>query len=254
MGNEPQSSILQSLENAFRVIELFRDNEELGVSQISRELSLAKSTAYRLLATMEKWGYVKKNQETDRYRLGMKFAVWGSLVQSRNEIVKLAHPHLARLSGNVNEIVFLGVLEEDFFVRYLDRLMSNTVLSAYGSPIGNRMPAYSTACGKVLLAHLPPAQLAHYMENAEFVGMTATTITSKADLARELEVIRERGYGEDNEESELGLSCFAVPVRERGGRAIAAISISGPTGRVLVDRESKLEKLIETAKQIEAGL
>lgn len=254
MENKQQSSILHSLENAFRVIELFRDSEELGVSQISRELSLAKSTAYRLLTTMEKWGYVKKNEETDRYRLGMKFAIWGSLVQSRNEIVRLAHPHLAQLSSSVNEIVFLGVLEDDFYVRYLDRLMTNTVLSAYGSPIGNRMPAYSTACGKVLLAHLPPAQLAQYMEKATFEEMTPTTITSKSALLQELEQIRACGFGEDNEESERGLSCFAVPVKDGGGRAIAAVSISGPTGRVLVDREIKLEKLLETAKNIAVGL
>lgn len=254
MANNPQSSILQSLENAFRVIELFRENEEQGVSQISRELSMAKSTAYRLLATMEKWGYVKKNEETDRYRLGVQFAVWGSLVQSRNEIVKLAHPHLARLSRSINEIVFLGVLEDDFFVRYLDRLMTSSALSSFGSPIGNRMPAYTTACGKALLAHLPPERLVHYMDGAHFERLTATTITSKTALTKELQTIRRRGFSEDNEESELGLSCFAVPVRERGGQALAAISISGPTGRVLVDKDIKLEKLMDTAKKIEAGL
>lgn len=254
MAKEQQSGILQSLENAFRVIELFRENEELGVSQISRELSLAKSTAYRLLATMEKWGYVKKNEETDRYRLGMKFAIWGSLVQNRNEIVRLAHPHLVRLSSSVNEIVFLGVLEEDFYVRYLDRLMTTTVLSSYGSPVGNRMPAYSTACGKALLAGLPPERLAEYMETAVLKKLTPTTITSKAALAKELQAIRERGYAMDDEESEVGLSCFAVPVCERSGRPIAAISISGPTGRVLLDKEKKLEILFETAKKIQAGL
>jgi DNA-binding IclR family transcriptional regulator len=244
-----RSSALQSLENALRLIELFRENEELGVTQIAAELKVSKSTAFRLLYTLSKWHYVRQNEDTDRYRLGMQFAFWGDLVNTRNEIVALIHPYLLRLTDEVKEVSYLTILEEDLYVRFIDRVTFSTLLN-YGSMIGNRRPAYCTASGKAILAFLPPEKLDDCLRRIKLKRITDTTITTKQRLREALAEIRRNGYSADDEESDAGLSCFATPIIGMNGYPVAAISMSGPTGRIIIDKEEKIRLLKRTAKQI----
>jgi DNA-binding IclR family transcriptional regulator len=240
---------LQSLENALQLIELFRENEELGVTQIADKLKVSKSTAFRLLFTLSKWHYVRQNEETDRYRLGMQVAVLGDLVNARNEIVALIHPYLVRLTDDVKEVSYLTILEEDLFVRFIDRVTFSSLLN-YGSMIGHRRPAYCTASGKAMLAFFPPDKLNEALRRMKLKRLTQTTITTKTMLLKTLAEIRENGYSVDNEESDPGLSCFATPIFNANGQPIAAISISGPTGRIMIDREDKITLLKGTAAEI----
>lgn len=244
------NSILQSVDNALRVLELFKTNEELGVTQIALELNIAKSSAFRLLNTLREWRYVTKNEETDQYCLGIQFAIWGEIAISRNVLVSAAKPHLVNLAMQAREISYLTILEDDFHVRFIDRVTDNSRTTVFGSQVGSTMPAYCTASGKSLLANLSDERLEEYFKIVKLEKLTDKCITDKTVLKAQLEEIKKLGYSFDDEESEHGLSCIATAIINSRGKAVAAISISGPTGRITLDMEDKIKLLKDTAEKI----
>ena len=244
------ASILQSVDNAFRLLELFKTKEELGVTQISQELKIAKSSAFRLLNTLKEWKYVTKNEETDQYRLGIQFAVWGEIAKSRNVLVSAAKPYLVDLALQVREISYLTILEDDFHVRFIDKVADSSRTALFGSQIGNTMPAYCTASGKAMLAFLPNERQEEYFRIANLIELTPKSITDVDTLKKQLKEIKVKGYSFDDEESEQGLSCYATPIINLAGDVVAAVSVSGPTGRITLDSEEKIKLLKETAQKI----
>jgi DNA-binding IclR family transcriptional regulator len=122
------------------------------------------------------------------------------------------------------------------------------------STIGARMPAYATANGKVLLAFSSPERVSHYLETHELTRFTEKTIGTREEFLARLEGIRNTGYGVDDEESEIGLTCFAAPVRGLDGRIVASISVSGPAFRMTKNSDVLIESIIRTAKDISREL
>ena len=243
-------SILQSVDNALKVIELFKDYEELGVTQIADELGIAKSTAFRLLNTLRSRKYVIKNDKTDNYRLGFLFATLGDIVKNRNEIIRISQPYLAELTLDVLEVSYLSILEDDYNIRFINKISENTRISIYSSPVGNTMPAYCTAAGKAILSKLPEPRIEQYIRIVDLNKLTPNTITEKDKLRNELIKINQSNLSIDNEESEPGLTCFATSILNPIGDVIAAISISGPTGRITIDKNNKIKALQKTAENI----
>lgn len=239
---------LQSVENALKVLELFSgDSGELGVSDVSRELDIGRSTAHRLLTTLESRGFVEQNQTTGKYRLGMKIVHIGVSILGRINIIAECHSFLKAISEETGESSHLSLYSHGE-ITFIDKVSGKNP-ATMASMVGIKRPAYSTGTGKTLLAFLPQGELERYLSNVQLQQLTPSTITDRAELRKCLEMVRREGYSEDQQEAEEGLVCFAAPIRDRTGQVIAAMSVSGAASRMNARKGELIEKIKNTAQQ-----
>ncbi|MGI5489530.1 IclR family transcriptional regulator [Microtetraspora malaysiensis] len=200
----------------------------LGVSELARRAQLSKSTAFRVLAMLE------RNQVVERvgknYRLGARLHELGRAVYApgHERIRDLLIPFLSDLYELTRETVHLAKLHGTDVV-YLAKLYGHHPVPS-PSRVGSRLPAHCTAVGKVMLAYDFDASMDVLASTLH--AFTPNTIIDPEQLEAELDRIGREGIAYDDEESQLGLSCVAVPVMGPGGRPVAALSVSGPTGRI----------------------
>ena len=246
MGEEKY--LLSSVTNALKVMDLLAEKSPLGLAEISKELGFGKSSTFRLLYTLEEAGYVVKTEEI-KYMLSRKFAYYGDKVAARNDHFSLARPALEALRDKFGEATHMSVLLPNLHLMFVEKADANYNLQMR-SVAGYDMPAYCSGSGKVLLAALLGTEKEKELKNIKFEKKTRTTIDNYDGLVAELQKIRNQGYGIDNEESELGLTCIAVPVLGADGDYQYAISISGATQRVRENQIEYLQALRETAEKI----
>jgi IclR family acetate operon transcriptional repressor len=240
----PQGSGVQSLERALDILELLTRSEgELGVTEVGTALGLPNGTAHRLLATLTRRGYARQNPETRKYALGIKAFTLVSAAQER--LGPLARPFLTELMEVSGESSNLASLDKNSVV-YIEQVPAPRMVRMFTEP-GNRVPPHATGTGKVLLAYQPEEVIDAVIRQSGLPRFTPHTITNPERLGRELDYIREQGYATDSEEMEEGVRCLAAPVFGPDGRILAAMSISGPAGRLDQDR---LEELIPHIKGI----
>jgi IclR family transcriptional regulator, acetate operon repressor len=242
----PQLSRVQALERGLEILELLgRAEGELGVSEIGAEVGLAGGTVHRLLSTLILHGYARQNPETRKYTLGIKALILASSAQDR--LGPLARPFLTELMEASGESSNLASLDKDSMV-YIEQVPAPRMVRMFTEP-GNRVPAHSTGTGKVLLAYQPEEIVDSIAQRTGLPRCTRHTITDIELLKRELKHIREQGYATDFEEMEEGVRCLAAPVFGPDGKILAAMSISGPAGRL---DQSRLEQLIPRIREIAA--
>lgn len=253
-NNERKSDyILQSVDHALQMMELLGKKSPIGVGEAAKILGMGKSTAFRLLSTLEYRGFVKKDTNS-KYRLGLKVANLGAQVLDTFDISKIAHPHLEELSTAIGETVHLVILSENNNACFIDKVVCPNTSFRMESMIGAQKSAYSTGTGKVLLAYKDQAFQENYVRTIPLTKYTDKTIADKETLLAELKKIRALGYGFDEEESEQGLFCIAAPVFDYTGHAVAAISASGPSVRMRQKQELILDKIREISRRISAEL
>ena len=238
---------VQSLERALDILErLGRSKSELGVSEIGPAVKLANGTTHRLLATLVRRGYARQNPETRKYTLGIKALALA--INVREQLGPMARPFLRELTEISRESSNLAALDRNSVV-YIEQVPAPRLVRMFTEP-GNRVPLHSTGTGKVLLAYQPEDTIDAMIRQGGLPRFTAHTITDEQQLREELLRIREQGYAEDFEEMEEGVRCLAAPVLGPDGRVLAAMSISGPAGRLGQDR---LEELIPHIKRLADG-
>ncbi len=245
--NEDQY-LLSSVTNALCILDLLSEEELLGVAEISKRLKLGKASTFRLLYTLEYKGFVIKNQSA-KYMLGRKFCYFGEVVANRQNDYSLAKPELIKLRDRVNETVHMSILSPDLNLVFIDKV-SSSHFQQMKSRIGYQMPAYCSASGKVLLSNLLEINGEKELRNLKLEKRTDATITDYETLRKELQTIKEKGYGMDNEESEVGLTCISVPVTTYHHQSVCAISISGATQRIIPNKDFYIEALNETASNV----
>jgi len=248
-GRTERSSLVRSVVKAFNILETIAAAPEgMALSQLSREDELHPSTAHRLLHTLVELGYVRQDPRTRRYLVGARALSLAQPIRQHSELARLAQPFLSRLSETVHETVNLLMLDGDAAVRIAQAVPPATVhMSSWGS----RMPLYCTAGGKALLAHLDRAAQEQLLGTIALLPRTPNTITQLDDLRVELDRIRRRGYAVDDEEQELGVRCVAAAVLVPQLDVPAAVSVSGPSGRISVHRLAELARLVgQTAAAI----
>lgn len=225
----------KSLTKALRILEAFREETpEWGVSDLARHLGSSKSSVSTMLATLADFDLVERSPGTARYRLGLRCLEMGYLASSRLVLRDLAFPLLERLLGDARQIVYLGIPYQDE-VLYVEALYPAHRRINFSSQ-GRRAPLYCTGIGKALLAYLPERERRAYLARAPFERLTASTLTTAGQLAREVERVRADGFAVDREERERGIQCVAAPVLDREGHALAAISVSGSDDEITADR------------------
>lgn len=242
-------TILQSVDNALRILEIFAgERGELGVSELSRKLQLGKSTTYRLLVTLERRNFVVRNTDNGKYKLGIKIANIGSTVLQRISLISEAKLHMEELSNATGESTHLALYNQGD-ITFVHKVSGRNP-AIMKSIVGINKPAYCTATGKMLLSWLPMEKLEEYLQNAKLEQITPYTIVDVGELADELSIIRKQGYSEDRQESEEGLVCYAAPIRNGSGEVIASVSISGPFSRMTEKKEQLVDSIKNTAENI----
>lgn len=246
---EPENRyILTSVDSALSILNLFLDYEELSTNEIANLLGTSRSTAFRFMVTLESRGFVTKTSYS-KYRLGLGVFSLGMLAYNRMELVSAVHPHLTEMANASGETCHLSILDDGVHAVFIDHALGTSWLKM-DTPLGYRQHAHCTATGKAILAFQSDQVINQYIRKVEFVKKTANSIDSAQNLLRILDQVKKDGYSSDNEEAELGLTCYARPLLDSTGRAYAAVSISGPTTRMLAQKEEHLELLMDVVGNI----
>jgi DNA-binding IclR family transcriptional regulator len=228
---------IQTVANALRLFEEFRDEAEIGVADLSRRLALHKNNVFRLLATLEDRGYIEQDPETERYRLGIGVLELGQSYTRNRPMPARARGYLEELSRATGETAHLGTLQ-DFQVVHADGVAPDRLLVT-GLRTGRRLPVHCTALGKVLIGCCPEGQRQAYdrtvAANGALPVRTPTTISDPAKFFEHIRTVAGQGFATDRDECEIGLCCAAAPVYDETGRVVAALSISAPSARVSED-------------------
>jgi len=237
---------IQVLDRALAVMDILaKDGPDQTLVELSEKLKLHKSTTHRLLMVLEQQKIVEKNTASGRYRLGLKLFELGKKAITHFDPRNRARRYLEQLVYETGETVHLCVLD-DTEVVYLDKVEpERTVRMA--CTVGKRNPAYCTSVGKAILAYLTEIEVDSILRRHVMKPLTANTITTVFEMKAELEKIRQLGYSMDNEEIEEGVRCVGCVVRGPEGEPIAAISISGLSFRVTLEKTPMLAKHVMAA-------
>ena len=254
-GTIMASDVIQSVDRALEVlIYLYYEGKETSITKIANDRGVYKSTVFRTLATLEARGFVKKNPETEKYWLGSRLFTLGKAVENKMGLQEIIRPYARKLYEAYHEVVNVSILERnpgDVYrsVIILKEESPNQVLTV-NPPVGSSSECHCSSVGKCLLAFGSKIDLSVY-ENVSLTAHTAHTITSADALRAELAKIRSDGYAVDREELEMGLTCIGAPILDRSGVALAAISLSGPTSRMLAgDLDERVEAVRRIAREI----
>jgi IclR family transcriptional regulator, KDG regulon repressor len=241
-----------TVDKALRILELL-GQEELRLVDLSARLGEHKSTVQRLLVTLHARGFVRHDERTRRYSVGLKVLQLASLALADMDLREAAREPMQRLGDLTQETVHLGVYDEPQIV-YIDKIESTFPIRMY-SRIGARAESYCTGVGKALIAFLTDYEFERYLQKVSFVKFTPHTITSAEGLREEVKRIRSQGYALDLQEHEEGVRCAAAPVFGLDGRVVGAISMAAPAFR---KSESAIERLaptvVEAAQQVSMNL
>ncbi|OMP65714.1 IclR family transcriptional regulator [Domibacillus epiphyticus] len=217
--------VLSSVHNAIRILQTFSLSEpELGISELSVRLGLAKSTVYRLMKTLNESNLVEQNKETQKYHLGIAAFELGFTVYHSMELRRVALPILEKLSSTLRKVARLAVYDNGGIVYLCKRVHDDD--NGTVSKIGDRAPSHCTAIGKMLLANQNEQEINRVLEGS-LPAYTDKTITSPLQLKNQILEIQQKGYAITREELREGISSAAVPVHNDLGKMIAAISVTG---------------------------
>lgn len=204
--------------------------EGLGLSEIADHCGLANSTVHRHLSTLERRGYIVK--ENGRYEIAIRFLKLGEYAKARRKVYQLVEPAINELAESTGELVQF-VSYENQHALYVESVAGDHAVRT-DPDIGECVPLHATAAGKAILAYLPEDEVRDLIALRGMPRLTENTITNEKELLEELELIREREYSTNDEEQIQGLRAVGVPIKKtaNGGHAIGAISIAGPIRRL----------------------
>jgi IclR family transcriptional regulator, KDG regulon repressor len=226
----PQPQRLSSVGAAIKLLNAFSEDEtEFGISNLAKRLGLAKSTVHRLATTLVADRLLEQDPQSGKYRLGIALFRLGALVRRRMDVSSEARPFLFDLRKKTNETVHLAILDgaEIMYVYYLESSQAIRMRS----DLGGRKPAYCTAEGQAILA-FGPSEVVERVAKRGLRARTPQTITDANKLLKALQLVRQRGYAMDDEESEIGMRCIAAPIRNDSGEVVGAVGVAGPVSRL----------------------
>lgn len=250
---EKREYLNSSLERSLRVLGLFdAENRSLSLSEIAHRIGSTSGSATPILNTLEKHGFVARDPETKRYRLGLTILERANCVLASLDVGEAAKPVLRSLASDLRVNAHLAV-RYDAEVLYVHREEAAPAV-VFQSIIGRRVPLYCTALGKVFLAFEPPSLLEEVL-GAQLAPVTPKTLLTPRALRDDVEATRARGFSIDDEEFHLGQVCVGVPVRDFQSRLVAAISISIAKPRLEVEALSMFaEELVKAGLSVSAAL
>jgi len=228
---------------------LAQSDEAVSLKKLAELTELHPSTAHRILNDMVACRLVER-ADSGTYRLGLKLLELGNLVKARLSVRDAANLPMRALHKLTGQTVNLSVRQGDEIV-YIDRAYSERSGMQVVRAIGGRAPLHLTSVGKLFLADDDAAKLKSYVAKTGLKSHTANSISSLADLEKELDKVKVVGHARDDEELEVGVSCMAAAILDDSGKLVAGLSLSAPTERI---QEEWLKSLKDTALQISKSL
>lgn len=231
MADQDDRYIIPSVVRALRILETFSLQKSTYTNaELSRKLDLNKSSVTRLLYSLEKARFVKRDKKSGEYQLTHKIYQVGRVYIKQVDFHTVSMPILKELSAKCGEACHLGFLDE-MKVLYLDWVESTRPVSL-ASITGKKLPAFCTGIGKIFLAHMDEKTLASYFRQIELTRYTANTITNPEILKKQLRQVRSQGYALDNAEFEPDVISVSASIRDEAGDVVAGISVAGPVFRM----------------------
>jgi len=252
------NNLVQTIERISMILDILGQNPQgISIRDLSSKVSLPKGTTHRLLSSLSYLGYVRQDPKTRNYLLGFKLVELGNILLGQLDLRKEAAPFLNDMAERTKETVHMVILDRNEVV-YIDKVEGDHNPSGLrmASRIGLRNPAHSSAVGKVLISHLPDEELNQFFRGKGLSKRTENTITDTIQLKEHFKMVRNQGYAIDDEENEKGVRCVGAPIYNEAGKAVAAISISGPAFRVTkkMAQEILKKEVMETALKISQRL
>jgi IclR family acetate operon transcriptional repressor len=229
-GKKPPQS--GTLERGLAVLEHVGMRQEISTNAIATQLGLSRSAVYRIVHTLKELEYLEADHVTGRVRLGARLVELGVQAMSSTDLHKAAPQFLAGLAARSGETIFLAVPDGDAMVYVAKDRGANAV--TLHCQLGTRRPQHASSLGKAWLSGLLAADRNDRVNRMRLDRLTPNTIVDRSQLLDELERTAKRGWAIDNIENEPDVGCVAAAIRDRTGQPVAAMSIAGPAGRVLL--------------------
>lgn len=226
MGND---EAVRSVDRAVAILDLLAQGGWRTGADVARELGVHRSTALRLLGTLERHALVERDPRTARYRLGRRVAQLASVVTGELDLRHVARPVCEQLAIAVGETATLDVLTGDVIVPIEQATASTSVVTV--NWLGRRTPVHCTASGKAIASFAPEA-VRERLLGLPLDRVTPHTITDREELETQLVEARRAGVARTHEELEVGLDAVAAPVFGATGEVVAALDVSGPSHRL----------------------
>jgi len=237
----------------FGALEYLAEHGETGLTELAEHLDLNKSTAHRIVSSLQYMGYARQRQESGKYELTFKIVDLSNEVIEKTDIIALIRPYMKRLAEATGETVHF-VQRDGPDIVYIDKVESYQNAVRMISHIGSRMPFYRSAVGKAMAANMTEQEVRELWDVSDIEPVTPYTITDFGEFMLELDKVRDKGYAIDNEENETGVRCIgaALDIRQdascRKGTQYA-FSISVPIGRMDNDRVRALSEVVLSMKK-----
>jgi IclR family KDG regulon transcriptional repressor len=227
------------------------DHPTWSLADLSAQLGMPKSTLHRFLVSLEAHGILRRDSQDKLWRLGYRLVIWGALAERVTGIRHIAEPVMQELAAKTGEMVALTVYVQQEVVciakidtRYSVRLALE---------VGARRPAHAGASSKILMAYLSEEEVQSIIRERGLAKLCTRTIVDPDELRAELARIREQGFAESIEETDLGAWGIATPVFGRQGEVVAAIGVAGPIQRYSLELAQRFVDLCQGACRQIAG-
>jgi DNA-binding IclR family transcriptional regulator len=243
-----------AVERALAMLEAVAQSAEgLSNAEISRKLEIPKSSASYILRTLENHGYLIRDAESAKYRVGLKILSLSRGALGGLDIRGIALPVMRRLMQHTGLTCHLAVLDGAEAV-YVEKVEPEGFIRM-DTWVGRRMRVHATSVGKAIVAYIPQQELEQIIRKVGMERRTPKTITTMPRLLKELEKVRAQGYGVDDEENNLGARCLAAPILDERGKIVASLGLSGTTQQVSPQTMPRiLEALKDAARHISMGM
>ena len=241
---------VQSLTRGLSILEALANADGgLTLTDVARRVALPPSTTHRLLATLEKTGYVYQAGDLGLWYVGLQAFAVGSGFLANRDFVAQSHAYLRRLmeqSGETANLAILDGTEAVFIGQVQCREMMRLLVK-----LGSRVPLHASGVGKAIFAALPDEQIEAILKLRGLPKITPSTITAAETMWSALRVIRQRGWSFDDEEHALGTRCVAAPIYDEHAEPLGAISLAGPSSRLSDERIRQLGPVVaHTAEEL----
>src|SRR6204780_5047348 len=243
-----------AVERALAMLEaVAQESEGLSNAEISRKLHIPKSSASYILRTLESRNYLTRDEESGKYRVGLKILSLSRGALSGLDVRGVALPIMRHLTQQTGLTCHLAVLDGPEAV-YIEKVEPEGFIRM-DTWVGRRMSVHATSVGKAIVAHIPQEQLEQILRKSGMEKRTPKTLTTMPRLLKELDKVRAQGYAVDDEENNLGARCVGAPVFNDHGAIEAALGLSGTTQQVSPQTMPRiLDALKDAARHIPLGM
>jgi len=239
-------TMVKSLKKALDIMEFVSEsNNSPSIVQIANHLKINRTTTYRIVHTLHSQGYLKKDEDKNRYQIGLRLLPMAARLLDSNKLRKESLPHLQELAQETGERINLGIIFQGE-VLYLGGVEKPSLPVVY-TRFGKKAPVHCCSLGKILLAYLPEQEVDRILSQKPLVKMTENTITDPGTFKKHLAEIRTQGYAIDYGEHIPGSYCISALIRDTTRSGIGSISISSGS---LEKLKGYLELLLQTAEVI----